>query len=162
MKITIKQLKTLIKEEINATKSRQQLTAPEIVAGYDDQGMNDGEQRLDMLGAFTNAKTWTTIMRRALEPWRGTYNEFIPRKIGIALQRLEQDYPDLRFAPGRENSVVLYISGDRESILGAWKDVQSFGADEVDILSEPSPMGRSLNPKSNKIPEQAFIRVWWD
>lgn len=162
MKITVRQLKALIKEEINSVKNGSRLTMPEIIAGYDDKGMNGGEQRLHMLGSFVNAKTWTVVMLRALEDSSGGYNEFDARKVGRALQRLEQNNPDLRFAPGRENSVVLYISGDRESILSAWSDVQAFGADEVNIMSEPSPMGHDFAPDSEDIPEQAFIRVWWD
>ena len=162
MKITVRQLKALIKEEINATKGRRRLTMPEIISGYDDDGMNGGEQRLDMLGSFVNAKTWTLVMLRALEPSRGEYNEFTARRIGAKLSKLEQNYPDLRFAPGRENSVVLYISGSRESILGGWPDVQDFGADEVNIISSPSPEGHSFAPESEDIPEQTFIRVWWD
>lgn len=168
MKFTIKQLKQLIKEQVEEVKSvgkNVHQSLQEIIDGYDDDEIRGGAQNLQMIGPFVSAKKWSITMLKALADSDGKYNEFNARKIGARLYALENNNPELSFAPGRENSVVLYIAGNKESILSAFHTLEVIGADELNIMSEPSVNGRDITvDDAEMLPanKRLFIRVWWD
>jgi hypothetical protein len=101
-------------------------------------------------------------MKLALEHTKGTYNDFSVSRTAALLKRLEQKLPGLTFAPGRENSPVVYIAGSREDLLVAWAMARRSGADEIDISASATYVGPFFSTKARNIPEQAFIRLWWD
>lgn len=132
-----------------------------IIRGYVSEDDMAGRE-LNMIGPFVDAKKWIQVMSKGLEQSKGTYNYFDVRRVGAMLLKMEQSDPTLTFAPGREGSVVVYISGSRESILAAWPRARRSGADDIDISATPTFRGPFFQPKAGNIPDQAFIRLWWD
>jgi len=127
------------------------------------QGYQEGEGReLNMIGPFTSATKWLGTMKAALDFSDGTYNEFSVTRAGGLLVRLEKAFPGFTFAAGREGSVVVYIAGNRADLIAAWPAAKRSGADEVDISASATYSGPFFGPKAPNIPEQGFIRLWWD
>jgi hypothetical protein len=140
------------------TGASKHLPLTGIIAGY-----QEGEGReLNMLGPFVTAAKWYDTMKKALEWSEGGYNNFEVKKAAAMLKRMEKADPTLTFAPGREGSPVLYVSGSREALLKVWPIAKRSGADEIHLAANPTPHGPFFNPKSPDLPEQAFLRLWWD
>lgn len=140
------------------TGAVKHLPLPGIIAGY-----QEGEGReLDMIGPFVDATKWLSTMTKALEWSEGTYNNFEVKRAAAMLKRMEKADPTLTFAPGREGSPVIYIMGSRDALLKAWPIAKRSGADEIGISATATYHGPFFTPKSPNIPEQAFIRLWWD
>ena len=128
-----------------------------IVVAY-----KEDTRSLDIRGVPTSLGTWHRIMTRALaqDGGDGTYNDFSVNEVAAGLRdaivQLGIGETDVKFIPGRESSVVLYITGAYETLeaLGDYiqKNRRSFGrVDEINALES--------GYQDFSFP---VLRLWWD
>jgi hypothetical protein len=128
-----------------------------IVVAY-----KEDTRTLDIRGIPTSLGTWHRIMARALaqDGGNGTYNDFDVEEVAAgfvaAISALGIGETDIKFIPGREYSVVLYVTGKYETLeaLGDYihKNRRSFG--RVDEINAYEDGGREFS--------FPVLRLWWD
>jgi hypothetical protein len=139
-------------EFVDALKGNQK-----IVVAY-----KEDTRTLDIRGEPTSLGTWHRIMTRALaqDGGDGTYNDFNVDEVTAgfrdAITALGIGETDVQFIPGREYSVVLYVTGKYETLeaLGNYihKNRRSFGrVDEINAYEDGS--------RDFSFP---VLRLWWD
>ena len=128
-----------------------------IVVAY-----KEDTRTLDIRGIPTSLGSWHRIMTRALaqDGGDGTYNDFDVDEVAAGLRAAITDLSigetDLKFIPGREYSVVLYVTGAYETLeaLGDYihKNRKSFGrVDEINAYED--------GDRQFSFP---VLRLWWD
>jgi hypothetical protein len=119
-------------------------------------------RQLEIHGEPTTLGTWNRIMSRALvqDGGDGTYNEFnvddVTKAFVGAIQALGVGETEFQFIPGREYSVVLYVTGEYEKLeeLGnyIYKNRRKFS--RVDEISAYEDGGKDFS--------FPVLRLWWD
>lgn len=149
---TLQRIEDGKEEFVDALKGNQQ-----IVVAY-----KEATRTLDIRGEATSFDTWHRIMSKSLaqDDGDGTYNDFDADKVAVgfrnAIAALGIGETDIQFIPGREYSVVLYITGEYETLklLGNYiqQNRRSFGkVDEINVYKD-----------GNRDFSFPVLRLWWD
>ena len=147
-----------LSEIINEDKSKfiQSLKGNQkIIDAY-----NENTRNLDIRGEPTTLGTWERIMSQALADSDGYYNEFHARSVAIAFRdaifEMGIGEDEIQFIPGREGSVVLYVTGPYEYLeeLGNYISKNREEFKYVDELNLAEDGGRRFNAP--------VLRLWWD
>lgn len=156
-----------LKSILIKTAQSKHVPLPGIIRGYQQD-----TQEFTMIGPEVDAKTWARTMDKALASFGGGYNEFDAAAVGSWAVRLEQKYEGLKFSPGREYSVVLYISGPTSALVEIARSAKRMRADEVGLTNLRSSSGRNIpiQPIMSKlksgdpdVPQTGlYLRLWWD
>ena len=116
-------------------------------------------RNLDIHGQPVSLTDWYKTMKIALGNTMGSYNDFsverVYREFKDLLYALSIGEDEVKFVPGRESSVVLYIQGPEEYLKELADEIdhtkQEFRVDEIHMYRE----GR-------KGVSGPALRLWWD
>lgn len=136
------------------------------------QVYGDGPDRdLDWRSPITvDYHNWYYVMRAALEPYGGGYNEFNIDRVVRVIKR----YPHLQYRPARESSVGLYATGfrDGQEALQFCLDMRlkakadETGNDKIGHHVEDPNMrpgyAQTAEEFLSKWKNGSEIRIWWD
>lgn len=142
-------------EFVNALKGNQK-----IVLAYSDDDSPRGTRDLDIRGIPTSLGTWHRIMTRSLAHTDGGYNDFEVDSIAAAfrdaMHELSIGETELQFIPGRENSVVLYVTGPYDLLKELGNYIHNNGElfKNVNELNTYEDGGRHFS--------FPVLRLWWD
>jgi hypothetical protein len=117
-----------------------------IIDAYSE---DDDLRNLDIRGVPVSLDDWHELMIEALADWGGQYNNFDITKVYPSLRTLPE-VDKLGFIPGREGSVVLYITTNGNAEL-AKQVSQHIGKDKRFIKFD------ELFMKTDDT-----VRIWWD
>ena len=126
---------------------------PVILAYGEGSGRN-----LDITGQPVSLDEWHKVMKFAVDP-DGHYNDFsadrVHREFKDLLYALSIGEDEVKFIPGREGSVVLYIQGPEEYL----KEL----ADEIDHTKQEFRVDEiHMYPEGRKAVSGPALRLWWD
>jgi hypothetical protein len=127
---------------------------PVILAYGEGSGRN-----LDIHGQPVSLEEWHKVMSFALSDTGKQYNDFhatrVYREFKDLLYALSIGEDEVKFIPGREGSVVLYIQGPEEYL----KEL----ADEIDHTKEEFRVDEiHFYPEGRKGVSGPALRLWWD
>lgn len=131
-----------------------------IVLAYDDDDPPEGTRDLDIRGVPSSFGTWHRIMTRSLDHSGGGYNDFdvyeVTAAFREAMHELSIGETELQFIPGREGSVVLYITGPYERLeeLGEYIHNSRDSFNNVNEIDAYEDGGRHFS--------FPVLRLWWD
>lgn len=131
-----------------------------IIPAYDDDDPPRGTRDLDIRGEPTSLGTWHRIMTRSLAHTDGGYNDFEVDAVAYAfrdsIHELNIGEDELKFIPGREGSVVLYITGPYDYL----EDLGNYINDNKELFKNV----QELNAYEDGGRHFSFpvLRLWWD
>lgn len=128
-----------------------------IITAYTEGPMRD----LNIIGRPVSAAEWQKTMEHALSDSGGQYNDFDAHRVGESFKQymyeMDLQENELRFIPGREGSVVLYITATNATDLEELADeLESHGSS----FSNPDEV--NLYPNGQRGIPGPVLRVWWD
>lgn len=117
-------------------------------------------RNLDIRGTAVSLDEWQKVMDFALSDTDKYYNDFTASKVADEMRGLLYEAgigeDELKFIPGRENSVVLYILGPEHYLKEMEEEIQAASkyfcrVNEVNVY-----------PDGRKDTGGPALRLWWD